>query len=467
MTTTTGAPTTTPVRYAVRARPSVAPDLAGAAAAFSLLVVVALWVGNRGVQELTGGGGPALTSAGRLTGLLSADLLLLQVALIARIPFVERAFGQDRLAGWHRWVGFTSFHLLLAHIVLVTVGYAATVHTGVIGQFWDLVTTYPGMLLATAAFALFVLVVVTSVRAARRRLRYESWHLLHLYAYLGVGLALPHQLWTGGDFVSSPLARAYWWTLYLLVAGSVLVFRLGLPAYRSLRHDLRVTAVVPEGPGVVSIYLRGRAMHRLPARAGQFFLWRFRAGPGWSRAHPYSLSAPPAGDQLRITVKDLGDGSRATAALRPGTRVLIEGPYGRLTGEHYRGGGLTMLASGIGVTPLLALLGELPYAPGSATLVYRAHSGPDLVMRQEIEALAARRGIRLAYLVGPRAPRASWLPASLAAREDAEVLREIAPGIVAHDVYICGPGPWMAAARAAAAAAGVPERHIHVEQFNW
>ena len=57
------------------------------------------------------------------------------------------------------------------------------------------------MLLATAGTALLVMVVVTSVRAARRRLRYESWHLLHLYAYLGVGLALPHQLWTGTDFV--------------------------------------------------------------------------------------------------------------------------------------------------------------------------------------------------------------------------------------------------------------------------
>ena len=27
---------------------------------------------------------------------------------------------------------------------------------------------------------------------------------MHLYAYLGVGLAIPHQLWTGADFTSSP-----------------------------------------------------------------------------------------------------------------------------------------------------------------------------------------------------------------------------------------------------------------------
>ena len=151
------------------------------------------------------------------------------------------------------------------------------------------------MLLATAGTAALVMVVVTSVRAARRRLRYESWHLLHLYAYLGVGLALPHQIWTGTDFVSSPAARAYWWTLYAAALGAVLVYRLG-PAARA--H--------PAAPGASS---RGSSRRR-PAssrctcaaaswtgcrrKAGQFFVWRFLDGPGWSRGHPYSLSAAAA-----------------------------------------------------------------------------------------------------------------------------------------------------------------------------
>src|SRR5206468_12806789 len=104
--------------------------------------------------------------------------------------------------------------------------------TGVVRETWNLVTTYPGMLLAVAALAAIIGVVVTSVRAARRRLRYESWHLLHLYAYLGVGLALPHQIWTGQDFVGDAAARAYWWTLYVAAAAAVLLFRVGLPLWR-------------------------------------------------------------------------------------------------------------------------------------------------------------------------------------------------------------------------------------------
>jgi predicted ferric reductase len=389
------------------------------------------------------------------------------VLLMARIPLVERAFGQDRLARWHRWTGFSSFHLMLAHVVLITIGYAGEGDANVVREFWDLVVTYPGMLLATAGTLLLVLVVVTSVRAARRRLRYESWHLLHLYAYLGVGLALPHQLWTGADFVNSAGSRIYWWTLYAVSAGAVLAYRLGVPAWRNLRHRLVVSHVVPEGSGLTSVYLRGRDLHALPVRAGQFFQWRFLDGPGWSRSHPYSLSATPSGDLLRITVKDLGDGSARVARLRPGVRALVEGPYGKLTGESYPGGPVVLLACGIGVTPLLALLGELPFRPGEATLVYRARSEEEVAFRAELAQFVERRGLRLVYLLGPRADRPSWLPRQFAGHADAAALHRIAPDIARSQVYVCGPEAWTEAARTAARDAGVPARHIHTEQFAW
>ncbi|MEV6971453.1 ferredoxin reductase family protein [Hamadaea sp. NPDC051192] len=441
-------------------------DVAGFAAGLTVIVVVALWVAQGGVQEVAGGGWGAVAAVGRLAGLVASDLMLLQVLLLARIPWVERAFGQDQLARWHRWVGFTSFHLLVAHIVLITLGYAGPVHDNVLHTFWDLITTYPGMLLALAGAAAIVMVVVTSIKAARRRLRYESWHLLHLYAYLGVGLALPHQLWTGADFLASPIARAYWWTLWATTAAVILIFRVGLPAWRTARHRLEVAEVVAEGPGLTSVYLKGRFLDRLPVRAGQFFQWRFLDGPGWSRAHPYSLSGPPRPDRLRITVKDLGDGSARVATLRPGTRVLVEGPYGRLTGEAYRGGPVTMIACGIGITPLLALLWDLPYRDGEATLVYRARSAQELAFRSEIEWLAARRGLRVVTLLGPRA-QDSWLPHGYAESGDLAALRRIVPDARGQHIYICGPDDWSARVRHTAAEAGVAPDRVHVEHFAW
>lgn len=450
-----------------RATPRWWGDAGGLGAGVSLLVVTALWVGHGGVQQVSGGGAQAVSAIGRLAGLWASDLLLLQVLLLARIPLVERAFGQDRLARWHRWAGFTSFWLMIAHIVLITLGYAGAVHANVLAELWDMVLTYPGVLLATAGTVALVMVVVTSVRAARRRLRYESWHLLHLYAYLGAGLALPHQLWTGTDFIGSPASTAYWWTLYAVAAGAVLVYRVARPAWRSWRHRMVVSHVVAEGTGLTSVYLTGRHLPDLPVRAGQFFQWRFLDGPGWSRSHPYSLSATPQGQLLRITVKNLGDGSARVASMRPGTKALIEGPYGKLTGETYAGGPVVLLACGIGITPLLSLLGELPYRAGEATLIYRARTEAEVTFRAELDWFAAHRGVRIAYLLGPRATRPSWLPGQFADHGDAEALREIAPQVADSHVYICGPDAWTEAARAAARTAGVKPGHLHTEMFSW
>lgn len=457
-------------RQAVRRRPVRRwwADLAGSAALFSVVVVVGLWLHNGGLQAFSAVGGPA-TSAGRLTGLVASDLLLLQVLLMARIPWVERWYGQDRLARRHRLVGFLSFWLMLAHIALITLGYAQSAGETVAGQAWDLVVAYPGMLLAVAGTALLVAVVVSSIRSARRRQRYETWHLIHLYAYLGVGLALPHQLWTGADFTASALSRVYWWGLWGAASAAVLVFRMGLPIYRSLYHRLRVHSVVPEAAGVVSVYVTGHRIDRLPAVAGQFFCWRFLDGPGWSRAHPYTLSAAPSEDLLRITVKNVGDGSSRLAALRPGTRVLVEGPYGALTADRvtFRSGKVLLMAAGVGITTMRALIDDLAGTGVQVTLLYRIRRSEDAVFRAELDDAAGRHGVRVVYLEGRRARPKSWLPAMFAQVSDVTGLRWLVPDVAGHEVFLCGPPPWMSAVRATLRDAGVSADHVHAEEFAW
>ena len=437
-----------------------------AAAWASLLFVIALWLQGRGLQDLGSGSGKALSSLGRLTGLVGSDLLLIQVLLMARLPWVERSFGQDALARKHRVVGFTSFSLVMVHIVFIAVGYAALDgHRGVLAEIWHLVVDYPGMLLATAGTTALVMVVVTSVRQARSRLRYEGWHLLHLYAYLGVGLALPHQLWTGTDFVGRPLASAFWWTAWALTALAVLACRLLLPAYRSGRHRLVVDRVVVESPGVVSVHLAGRQLSELPVRAGQFFVFRFLDGAGWTRGHPFSLSAAPDGSTLRITVRDLGDGSGRLSALRPGTRVLVEGPYGRLTADVRTRPRMLVLTAGIGITPGLALLHEED--PRDAVLVHRTSGPRDPLFATELAALA-ERGARILVIPGARnRDRMSWQPEHTGDLSDDEALLRLVPDLGQRDVYVCGPSGWADAAAAAAHAAGLPKTQVHLERFSW
>jgi predicted ferric reductase len=431
------------------------------------LFVVALWVAGGGITAVVGLNAETLTTLGRLTGLVSANLLLYQVLLMARIPLFERGFGRDSITRMHRWVGFWSFWLMGAHIVLLVAGYAFAAGVHLLAQLWDFVWDYPGMLLATVGTLLILLVVVTSMRRSRRRLRYESWHLLHLYAYVGVGLALPHQLWTGADFLSSPLATAYWWTLWAVAAASVVVFRLLAPLARSWRHSLRVTGVEADGARGLTVRMSGRALDRLGARAGQFFIWRFVDGPGWTRAHPFSLSGAPGTHGLSISARFAGDGTQRLASLRPGTRVLIEGPYGHMTGAVRTGTKLLMFGAGAGVAPLVSILEEEPYAPGEATLVTRDSIGANALRRPAIADLVARRGLRHFSLDGPRSRRGSaWIPASHAAWPGPQLLRHLAPDLERYDVYLCGPDPWMDALRRDLLAAGCDPRRIHSESFT-
>jgi predicted ferric reductase len=420
----------------------------------ALLLVTYWWVADGGLRAQVAGGS-AVLALGQLTGLVASVLLLAQVVLMARVPVLERAFGQDELARIHRVVGFTGFDLMLLHVVTVTIGYAAGSLLAGPAELWTLTVDYPGMLLAAAGTVCLVMVVVTSIRAARRRLRYESWHLLHLYAYLGVGLALPHQLWTGQQFVGSPARTVFWWTAWAVAAAAILLWRLGLPAYRTMRHDLRVTSVVREADDVWSVYVSGRDLDALRVEAGQFFSWRFLAGRGWSRTHPYSLSAAPDGRSLRITVKDLGDGSREVARLRPGTRVLVEGPYGRLSARARTRRHVALIGAGVGITPIRSLAEGLQYGAGEAVLVHRYADRP--LFARELAVLAAERGLRVVDLPGPRTHPVNS-PGAL--------LHHV-PDLAHRDVYVCGPEEWADQVRRTALAAGLPPDHLHVETFKW
>jgi predicted ferric reductase len=430
----------------------------------SLLLVTYWWVADGGVQDLLHLA-DAMTAVGRISGLVASVLLLAQVVLMARIPVLEHAFGQDRLARTHRLVGFTSSNLMLVHIVTISLGYAAGQVTALPGTVWSLSLDYPGMLLAVAGTACLVMVVVTSVKAARRRLRYESWHLMHIYAYLGVGLALPHQLWTGQQFTDSTAKTVFWWSAWALAAAAVLVWRLGVPLAVNVRHRLRVAAVVDEGAGVRSVVVTGRRLDAMRAEAGHFFTWRFLDGAGWSRGHPYSLSAAPDGRTLRFTVQDAGDGSRRTRALRPGARVIVEGPYGRLTSRPRTRPRLAFIGAGVGVTPLRALAEGLSYRSGEAIYLERFTGTP--LFAREIDDLATRRGLQVLRVAGRRRAADSWLGPDVGTASDVAALRYWIPDVADRDVYVCGPEAWTELVRATLTAAGLPDERLHLETFAW
>jgi predicted ferric reductase len=423
------------------------------------LAVLALWWND--TQYVQGLGG-WLTNAGRITGLLAGYAVVVQLLLMARVPYLEHRVGTDRLARWHAMNGRYTVSLAVSHALLIIWGYAVTAHAGLVSETGTLLTGYPDVLMATVAVLLLVAVGATSARAARRRLSYETWHFLHLYTYIAIALAFSHQFATGADFIGprGRPARLLWAAMYLIVAAALLWYRLITPAVGLFRHRMRVLQIRPESRDMISVYVTGRHLDELRAEPGQFFRWRFLTRDLWWAANPYSLSAVPEPGRLRFTVKVAGRHSEALRRLRPGTAVLAEGPYGSFTAARRRRQQVLLIGAGVGITPLRALFEALPGRPGDVTLVYRASSVEDLVLREELDEIAQRRGARVHYVVGRRRRgRSDPLGADRLAR--------LVPDLRHHDVYICGPDELAGALRAGLRSAGVPAGNIHHESFTF
>ena len=399
--------TSTARRVAPRRRSSIGATDVLVVVAANALLVGAMWLRHGGLAQVDSFAGAA-TAAGQVTALYGTFAALLELVLLSRSPWLDHTIGTDRLVGWHRWVGFACLWLIGAHVVFTTLGWGTTAGRGFVDEMVDMLMREPYVLMAGVGFVLFVAVAVSSLRWVRDHLSYETWYGIHLYAYLGIALAFLHALTVGNDFLADSVATAYWIALYAVTFGLILVFRIGGPVLLNLRHRLVVSHVVPEADGVVSIYISGRNLDRLAARAGQFFQWRFLTGGGWWRAHPYSLSAMPDGRYLRITVKDDGIDSALAQRLKPGVRVLAEGPYGAFTADRLTRPSALFIAGGIGITPLRAMLDELPERRVDVVLVYRASDWKAVAFRGELDAIAAERGVRVVYMVGRRSDLAIY-----------------------------------------------------------
>jgi len=314
-----------------------------AAAGNRLFILILFWVALAASVELwwvdipgdsMSGVGGLLVAAGRITGLAGGFLLLAQVLMMSRVAWLEQWIGAHDLLVWHRWLGTFLVVLVPAHAVFLIFGYAVVEHASATGETMLMLRTYPAMVSAFIATGILVAVGVLAIRWVRRKVSYELWYYLHLTSYLVLLLGYGHQFAAGADLVRDGFARRYWFALYMFVVAALVWGRVVEPLWLNLRHGFRVLSVSPEAPNMISIYVGGRRLDQLEAKAGQFFRWRFLTRRGWWQAHPFSLSAAPNEKWLRLTVKIVGDHTEDLKRLVPGDRVFAEGPSGAFTADR-------------------------------------------------------------------------------------------------------------------------------------
>lgn len=404
--------------------------------------------------------GLAFKAIANLAGLLAAFLVLLQILLVSRAKWLEAFFGLDKLSRWHHVLGFLIPVFIIVHPVLLVVGASMIGKTRPWVQFMNYVEYYEYVNLALVSGLLFLLLIGLSVLIVYKKLKYETWYFTHVFMYAAVLLAMGHQFSVGSD-LQAGWPRYYWMGLYIFIFANLVIYRFWRPAYQSIKHAFRVQKVVVENQDCVSIYIAGRGLDGFKVKPGQFFILRFLDKQRWWQAHPFSLSCAPNGQYLRITVKNLGDYTSRMRELRPGTRVVVDGPHGVFTPETAVTHKFLLIAGGIGLTPILSMAQELAKNNQDMVLLRGARTGQDLILANELEQIFKDKP-EAKHDVLSQDQAGSGERGSI----DLEKIERLAPDYRQRDIYVCGPDKMMNNILHALKQAGVPKQQIHFEKFS-
>lgn len=411
------------------------------------------WAGLPNLTDATPGDAAAVFA--QLAGLVASLLICLQLLLIARVPWLVRAIGLAAMVRWHRLVGTAVLILIVGHVLLAVLSGMLLAR----GSAWSglLMTLVgdPALVRAVVGTVLIVAAGLTSARMARLRLRYEWWYAVHLSVYLGIFLSFAHQVNSGVHFVGSEAMRIGWTTMYVLTAALVVVGRVLLPCAGFLHQRARVERVVSETSNVASVWLAGPRLHRLRVRPGQFFFVRFLTPGHLLTAHPYSVSLLPEHGRMRFTIAAVGDHSNRARDLSPGTRVMLEGPFGSFCAPRSTCCGALLIAGGSGVGPIATLARELCGRGRDVVVIHRASSEHQLPLRDELA------GLELSFLpVVGRRGELGHDPLRV------ESLRRIVPDVADREAFVCGSVGLVRSTTSALRSLGVPAERIHHEEVD-
>lgn len=395
---------------------------------------------------------------GRLFGLLAVFSVLFQLLLIGRIKWIERAFGLDKLARIHKWNGYTALTLMVLHVTTIIRTYSIINKLSFASQFINFITTSPYLLSAFIGFLLFFTIVALSLTIVWRKLKYETWYYIHLLTYLAILLVAFHQIKLGADFANVYFLY-YWYFLYIFVLGNFILYRFIRPLWFYNKHGFYISEIKEENPNVTSLYISGRNINQFKREAGQFMILRFLAKGYWYEAHPFSLSASPEDNILRVTIKNSGDFTSKIKFLKPGTKILIDGPHGTFTKAKAKRNKIALIAGGIGITPIRSLLGSFDKSK-DIILLYGNRTIKDLVFKNEIENIAKKNNSKIYYLYSEE-KKASKYPII-----DKESIEDFIPDINERDIYICGPVPMMKSIIKYLKSRNISSNQIHYEKFS-
>ncbi len=430
----------------------------------NLLAIITFWYHNSPI-------GPAstvadgLVSLGRICGLLLAYLLLIQLILISRLKIIEGALGHDKLARWHRNLGISAALFLLAHPILLAFGYALNNSLSWSKQLYNFVFVSEALTGAVLATGLLIFIILVSSRVIGRRWRYEIWYFIHLFVYLAIFAAFGHQVELGGDF-SQNAFLIYWYALFIFFWVLYGYARFLKPLNNLRRFRFQVSRIVPESDSIYSIFITGRHLEKFSLVGGQFGIFRFLQKGLWFEAHPFSFSRCLKDNEIRISIKKLGNFTeKLPDKLKIGTTVFIEGPLGVFTARPKKNKYL-LISGGIGITPICSLAEELAKQKKDVRIFSALKNPAEEVFGAEMSELASTANFSY-YRFYSEQTSDQAEQNIFAGRVKLEKIKSLVPDWREREIYFCGPPAMSTALNKELRQAGASKKQLHWERFNF
>lgn len=421
----------------------------------NLAVIGTLWWLNSGPLLMSGNSSNEFIAIGRIIGLLAEYFILVQLVLIGRIRFIEQMFGFDKMNKIHRTIGYCLACFVIFHPLLITTGYALSSQVSLWSQFLNFLYNWEDVFKAFLGLTLLLCLVAISISVVRHRLKYETWYFSHIFMYVAIFLFFGHQLNTG-DLAQSNWF-IYWYTLNFTIFGLVLLYRFLRPLYLAYKYQFFIEKVVKENNLITSIYISGKNLETYRFKAGQYVHVMFLKRGMWY-AHPFSLSAAPNGKYLRLSIKNSGDFTQEIYKLTPGTKMIVDGPFGVFTEASARTKKFLFIAAGIGITPIYSLIESMSAKKTDMILLYGNRTLSETAFIPELQKLQVKI---IGFLSQEHQDTYQF------GRIDKEKIAQFVPDVKERDVYICGPDEMMVETIKNLQAIGVPKAQIHFERFGY
>jgi predicted ferric reductase len=311
-----------------------------------------------------------------------------------------------------------------------------------------------------------IALVVTALWRLALKIKYETWHLIHVVlAVLAITAGVVHMAGSG-FYLVDPWKRSLWIGLVFFWIGLLLYVRIAKPLFM-LRRPYIISEVRKERGDTMTLVMRPDRHPGFRFSPGQFGWLTLWGSPFKLTAHPFSFSssAADADGRVEMTIRSLGDFTSKIDQVPTGKRVYLDGPYGAFTignpaDMH------VLIAGGIGVTPMMSMIRTLADRGDKrpVVLLYGVQDWDSITFREELEALKARLSLTIVYVVAK--PPADWTGERGFINADT-FRRHLPPPYADHEYFICGPNVMMDAIEKALGEMNVPMSKYHSERYSF